>query len=68
MIRVGVNGAAGRMGQTVCEAVGGADDLELVARADPALDKALADIVGDCEVVVDFTMRTVEKRAAADRK
>ena len=55
MIRVGVNGAAGRMGQTVCEAVGGADDLELVARADPALDKALADIVGDCEVVVDFT-------------
>jgi 4-hydroxy-tetrahydrodipicolinate reductase len=55
VIRVGVNGAAGRMGQTVCEAVGGADDLELVARADPALDKSLADIVGDCEVIVDFT-------------
>ena len=55
MIRVGVNGAAGRMGQTVCEAVGAADDLELVARADPALDKSLAEIVDDCEVVVDFT-------------
>ena len=32
MTRVGVAGAAGRMGQTVCVAVEGADDLELVAR------------------------------------
>lgn len=55
MIRVGVNGAAGRMGQTVCTAVEGADDMELVARADPALDTALADIVGECDVIVDFT-------------
>jgi 4-hydroxy-tetrahydrodipicolinate reductase len=43
------------MGQTVCEAVGAADDLELVARADPALNTTLAQIVGDCEVIVDFT-------------
>ena len=35
-IRVGVAGAAGRMGQTVCAAVEEAPDLELAARADPA--------------------------------
>jgi 4-hydroxy-tetrahydrodipicolinate reductase len=39
----------------VCEAVDGADDLELAGRADPVLDVALADILGDCDVVVDFT-------------
>jgi len=55
MIRVGVAGAAGRMGATVCEAVEGADDLELTGRADPALGVELADILGDCDVVVDFT-------------
>lgn len=56
MIRVGVAGAAGRMGETVCAAVGGADDLELAARADPALGVALSDILGDVDVVVDFTV------------
>ena len=54
-IRVGVAGAAGRMGATVCEAVEGADDLLLAGRADPALGVALADILGDVDVVVDFT-------------
>jgi 4-hydroxy-tetrahydrodipicolinate reductase len=53
--RVSVAGAAGRMGATVCEAVEAADDMELCGRADPALGVALADILGDCEVVVDFT-------------
>jgi 4-hydroxy-tetrahydrodipicolinate reductase len=43
------------MGETVCEAVDGADDLELTGRADPALDTQLADILGRCEVVVDFS-------------
>ncbi|HWV86337.1 MAG TPA: dihydrodipicolinate reductase C-terminal domain-containing protein [Capillimicrobium sp.] len=56
MIRVGVAGAAGRMGQTVCAAVEGADDMVLAGRADPALDTALADILGDVDVVVDFTV------------
>ena len=42
MIRVVVSGAAGRMGETVCEAVEGADDMELAGRADPALGTALA--------------------------
>ena len=35
MTRVGVFGAAGRMGSTVCEAVEGDPDLELVAVVDP---------------------------------
>jgi len=55
VIRVGVSGAAGRMGQTVCEAVEGADDMELTGRADPSLGVALGDILGDCDVVVDFS-------------
>ena len=41
VIRVAVSGAAGRMGETVCAAVEGADDMELVARADPALGTSL---------------------------
>jgi 4-hydroxy-tetrahydrodipicolinate reductase len=55
VIRVGVAGAAGRMGQAVCEAVEAADDMTLAGRADPALGVALDDILGDCDVVVDFT-------------
>jgi 4-hydroxy-tetrahydrodipicolinate reductase len=55
VIRVAVAGAAGRMGQTVCGAVQGAEDMELVGRADPALGIALADVLADAEVVVDFT-------------
>lgn len=67
MIRVGVVGAAGRMGSTVCDAVAAADGLELAAAVDvvgsggsvhgltiaPDL-KALAD--ASCDVVVDFTV------------
>jgi 4-hydroxy-tetrahydrodipicolinate reductase len=55
VIKVAVAGAAGRMGQTVCDAVDGAPDMELVARADPQLDTALADVLDRTEVVVDFT-------------
>jgi 4-hydroxy-tetrahydrodipicolinate reductase len=55
MIKVAVAGAAGRMGQTVCEAVLGAEDMELVGRADPLLGTALSDVLDDAEVVVDFT-------------
>jgi 4-hydroxy-tetrahydrodipicolinate reductase len=54
-LRVVVAGAAGRMGQATCAAVDGADDLELAGRADPALGVALADVLGGCDVVVDFT-------------
>ncbi len=55
MINVAVSGAAGRMGETVCRAVEAADDMELVGRADPELGVALADVLGDADVVVDFT-------------
>lgn len=67
MIRVGVVGAAGKMGSTVCDAVVAAEGMELVAAVDTqnsgavvhgitiANDlKALAD--AKCEVVVDFTV------------
>jgi len=67
MIRVGVIGAAGKMGSTVCDAIVAADGLELVAAVDLvgsggsvhgltiASDlKALAD--AKCDVVVDFTV------------
>lgn len=54
-LRVAVAGAAGRMGQTVCAAIDGADDLELAGRADPALGTAVADVLGDADVLVDFT-------------
>ncbi len=55
MIRVAVSGAAGRMGQTVCEAVEAADDLELAGRADPTLEVPLSEVLGGADVVVDFT-------------
>jgi 4-hydroxy-tetrahydrodipicolinate reductase len=55
MIRVAVAGAAGRMGQTVCAAVEGAEGMELTGRADPALGTTVADVVGDADVLVDFT-------------
>jgi 4-hydroxy-tetrahydrodipicolinate reductase len=55
MIRVVASGAAGRMGTAVCEAVAGADDMELVAKADPSLGIELGDVLGEADVVVDFT-------------
>ena len=55
MIRVGVSGAAGRMGSTVCGAVEQAEGMELAGRADPALGTELADILGDCDVLVEFS-------------
>jgi 4-hydroxy-tetrahydrodipicolinate reductase len=55
VINVAVSGAAGRMGQTVCAAVEGAEDMALVGRADPHLGVALQDVLGDADVVVDFT-------------
>jgi 4-hydroxy-tetrahydrodipicolinate reductase len=55
MIRVAVAGAAGRMGQTVCAAVEGADDMELAGRADPALGVAVDDVL-DADVLVDFSL------------
>jgi 4-hydroxy-tetrahydrodipicolinate reductase len=55
VINVAVSGAAGRMGEAVCDAVEGAEDMALVARADPKLGVDLQDVLGDADVVVDFT-------------
>jgi 4-hydroxy-tetrahydrodipicolinate reductase len=67
MFRVVVAGAAGRMGQAVVAAVGAEPDMEVVARADPALrgepgchgslEEALA--AGQADVLVDFTQPSV---------
>ena len=67
MIKVGVVGAAGRMGATVCDAVHAAEGLQLAAAVDVVGGggvvhgvtissdlKALAD--AGCDVVVDFTV------------
>ncbi len=55
-ILVAVAGAAGRMGAAVCEAVHGADGLELSGRADPSLGTELGDVLDAADVVVDFTV------------
>src|SRR4051794_1402201 len=54
-IKVVVSGAAGRMGATACDAVEGANDMELVWRADPALDTTVMDLLEGADVMVDFT-------------
>jgi len=64
-IRVGVVGATGRMGRTVCDAIVAADDLELVALVDVhgsdmihelRVTSDLQSLVdAACDVVVDFT-------------
>src|SRR3954464_11079701 len=43
------------MGEAVWDAVEGPDDMSLVGRADPVLGVALEDVLGDADVVVDFT-------------
>ncbi|HEX8647863.1 MAG TPA: 4-hydroxy-tetrahydrodipicolinate reductase [Thermoleophilaceae bacterium] len=59
MINVAVSGAAGRMGQAVVAAVEGADDMSLVGKADPLLEQSLQDVLGDADVIVDFTQPDV---------
>ena len=54
-IKVVVSGAAGKMGETTCGAIEGADDMELVGRADPALDTSVNDVLEGADVMVDFT-------------
>ena len=64
MIKVAVSGAAGRMGETVCAAVEGADDMELAGRADPALDTPVDAVLEGADVLVEFsTPETVAANA-----
>lgn len=58
-MKVAVIGAAGRMGATACEAVEGADDLELVARFDDGDD--LGDL-GGADVAIEFTVLAASER------
>jgi 4-hydroxy-tetrahydrodipicolinate reductase len=59
VIAVAVTGAAGRMGEAVCEAVETAEDMRLVGRADPRLGTSLAEALDGAEVLVDFTQPDV---------
>jgi 4-hydroxy-tetrahydrodipicolinate reductase len=52
MIKVGVLGARGRMGQAVCQAVGDAADMQVAAAVDLGDER---DALTGCGVVVDFT-------------
>ena len=52
MIKVGVVGAKGRMGATVCEAVAAAEGMEVGAGVDQGDS---LDALTGCDVVVDFT-------------
>ncbi len=52
LIKVGVVGARGRMGQAVVQAVSDAPDCLLLAAVDQGED---LNLVNDCDVVVDFT-------------
>ena len=52
LIKVGVVGARGRMGQAVVKAVTDAIDCDLIASVDQGDD---LNLVNDCDVVVDFT-------------
>ncbi len=61
MTRIGVVGAAGRMGQAVCSAVRDDPALELVAAID--IEDSLEVLVEkQCEVVVDFTVASATRQ------
>lgn len=77
MIRVGVIGASGRMGQTVIAAVRAAEDLELSCVVDPQVAQLDLDGVvgvesfaelgrGAAEVLVDFTVASVAREVLLD--
>lgn len=61
MIRVGVVGAAGRMGQAVCRAVDDDPALTLAARVDVDDDLVALTDAG-CDVAVDFTVVDAARR------
>ena len=73
MTRIGVSGAGGRMGATVCQAVSLDPALELVAAVDPGAAGAVVEGVtiaaeprafadAGAEVVVDFTVAEAARR------
>ena len=68
-IRVGVFGAAGRMGQTVCAAVGADPELDLVAAVDPfAVGRSIlgTEVTGDAQAMIDAKVDVVIDFTVAD--
>jgi 4-hydroxy-tetrahydrodipicolinate reductase len=67
VLRVGVFGAGGRMGSTVCQAVSADPDLQLAGAVDPnhvaeqVEGVTIADGMPDVDVVVDFTHVTAAR-------
>jgi 4-hydroxy-tetrahydrodipicolinate reductase len=53
------------MGETVCRAVEGAEDLQLTGRADPELGCGVAEVLNNADVLVDFTLTAVENARQA---
>ena len=67
MVRVGVLGAAGRMGQAVCQAVTADADLELVAAVDPRLAPAVSgQMAADPGAVLGIDVAGVRTGAVID--
>ena len=56
-------------GEAVCAAVEGAEDMTLTGRADPALGVAVPTVLGDADVLVDFTRpdTALDNARAGDR-
>lgn len=59
VIRVGVSGAAGRMGLLTCEAVEATPDLELAGRFAPGHGFEEAGALADADVIVEFARADV---------
>jgi 4-hydroxy-tetrahydrodipicolinate reductase len=64
-MRIAVTGAGGRMGSTVCAAVDGAEDMELVAAVDPGVvGSTLAATAGRPELTVSGDLQAIAAAAA----
>lgn len=59
MIKVGVSGAAGRMGSLTCEAVEAANDLELAGRYAPGHGAEDPQALAGSDVIVEFSVPDV---------
>jgi 4-hydroxy-tetrahydrodipicolinate reductase len=59
VIRVGVAGAAGRMGIAACAAVSGRRTWSCAGAPTRSWGSSLEQILGDCDVIVDFTQPEV---------
>ncbi|HEY0368442.1 MAG TPA: 4-hydroxy-tetrahydrodipicolinate reductase [Chthoniobacterales bacterium] len=63
MIRIGLVGAAGRMGQAILRAAEAQPDIEVAARID--VGDAIGESLGECDVVIDFSHADATERNCA---